>query len=148
MDSLSKKSRAIPETQMWTHCWKKAERMIAEIRTENDRIPDESLTSKLSQLENLCASVFRAVYEKPAKRSANSWPMDYYLPTTLKMVKSYRLLKRSLQRIAKEARARIDSVSDAVITACQKMLQNLYKDDMLDIATDIDVLEQMPAGTD
>ena len=71
--------------------------------------------------------------------------MDYYLPTTLKMVKSYRKLdERSLPMSeAKEAQHRIDDALGVVITGCQKMLKNLYKDDMLDIATDIDVLEQM-----
>ena len=32
---------------------------------------------------------------------------------------------------------------DMVNTACQKQLDNLYKEKMLDITTDIDVLEQM-----
>ena len=41
--------------------------MIAEIRAENDRIPESSLSDKLEKLENLCAEVFRAVYDKPAK---------------------------------------------------------------------------------
>ena len=30
-----------------------------------------------------------------------------------------------------------------VLTACQKQLDQLYHDDMLDVSTDIDVLEQM-----
>ena len=32
---------------------------------------------------------------------------------------------------------------DMVLTACQKQLDNLFKDTMLDVSTDIDVLEQM-----
>ena len=30
-----------------------------------------------------------------------------------------------------------------VLTACQKQIDNLHRDNMLDISTDIDVLEQM-----
>ena len=109
--------------------------MIAEIRKENDLIPDESLSAKLDDLEENCAAIFQAVYENPARA----------LPTTLKMVKSYRKLdERNLPMAeAKEAQHRIDDALGVVITGCQKMLKNLYKDDMLDIATDIDVLEQM-----
>ncbi len=66
--------------------------MIAEIRAENDRIPDSALSDKLEKLENLCAEVFRAVYDKPAKAPQIRKFMDYYLPTTLKMVRGFRTL--------------------------------------------------------
>ena len=35
---------------------------------------------------------------------------------------------------------------DTLIQAYEKQLENLFKDDALDIATDIDVLETMMAG--
>ena len=119
--------------------------MIAEIRAENQKIPDTSLTAKLTKLENLCSEIFRAVYEKPAKASQIRKFMDYYLPTTLKMVKGYRTLgERNMQgQDVAAARKRIDDALGVVLKGCQKMLDNLYKDDVLDITTDIDVLEQM-----
>lgn len=123
----------------------KGRQMIREIREENAKIPDESLTKKLDTLERLCSEIFRAVYEKPSKAQQIRKFMDYYLPTTLKMVKSYRMLgERSLAASdVEDARRRIDDALGVVTTGCRKMLNNLYKDDMLDIATDIDVLEQM-----
>lgn len=119
--------------------------MIGEIRAENKLIPDASLTAKLDQLENLCAEVFRAVYDKPAKAPQIRKFMEYYLPTTLKMVKGYRVLSernRSGEDTA-AARKRIDDALGVVLKGCQKMLDNLYRGDVLDITTDIDVLEQM-----
>ena len=119
--------------------------MIREIRLENDKIPDESLSAKLDELENYCAEIFRAVYQKPAKAPQIRKFMEYYLPTTLKMVKNYRLLgERDLNNKAnREARRRIDEALGVVNEGCSHMLEQLYKDDMLDITTDIDVLEQM-----
>jgi len=119
--------------------------MILEIREENAKIPDESLSAKLDELENQCAEIFRAVYDKPAKAAQIRKFMDYYLPTTLKMVKSYRLLGERDYGSAEsfKARQRIDEALGVVIKGCHNMLDNLYRDDMLDIATDIDVLEQM-----
>ena len=103
------------------------------------------MSAKLDDLEENCAAIFQAVYENPARAPQIRKFMDYYLPTTLKMVKSYRKLdERNLPMAeAKEAQHRIDDALGVVITGCRKMLKNLYKDDMLDIATDIDVLEQM-----
>ncbi|MEG0740842.1 MAG: 5-bromo-4-chloroindolyl phosphate hydrolysis family protein [Clostridia bacterium] len=123
----------------------KGREMILEIREENRKIPEAALTEKLTQLENQCAEIFRAVYDKPAKAAQIRKFMDYYLPTTLKMVKGYRVLgERNLagEDVA-AARRRIDDALSVVLKGCQKMLDNLYRDDVLDITTDIDVLEQM-----
>ncbi len=119
--------------------------MITEIRTENDRIPDESLSAKLDELENACAEIFRAVYDKPAKAPQIRKFMEYYLPTTLKMVKNYRLLSERDFGDSENAKARqrIDEALGVVNNGCRHMLEKLYRDDMLDITTDIDVLEQM-----
>ena len=44
---------------------------------------------------------------------------------------------------AQDARRRIGDALDVVIHGCQRLLENLYRDDVLDLTTDIDVLEQM-----
>lgn len=119
--------------------------MIKEIRRENDLIPDESLSAKLDELENYCAEIFRAVYKKPAKAPQIRKFMEYYLPTTLKMVKSYRQLgeRDAKSEENRRARRRIDDALGVVNDGCRHMLDQLYRDDMLDLSTDIDVLEQM-----
>lgn len=119
--------------------------MIAAIREENKKIPDAELTENLTKLENECSQIFRAVYEKPSKAPQIRKFMDYYLPTTLKMVRGYRTLgERNLQgEDTASARRRIEDALAIVLKGCQKQLDNLYRDDVLDITTDIDVLEQM-----
>jgi len=123
----------------------KGREMITEIRRENDLIPDSSLSDKLDTLENKCAEIFRAVYDKPNKASQIRKFMDYYLPTTLKMVRGYRMLdERGITgQDAVYARNRIDDALLVVLQGCEKMLDKLYQDDVLDLTTDIDVLEQM-----
>lgn len=61
------------------------------------------------------------------------------------MVKGYRVLgeRNVAGEDAAAARRRIDDALGVVLKGCQKMLDNLYRDDVLDITTDIDVLEQM-----
>lgn len=123
----------------------KGRQMLSELRAERNALPDKGLADRLTQLENRCADIFRAVYDKPAKASQIRKFMDYYLPTTLKMARAYRALgERNVQGAeAAQARKRIDDALGVVLTGCQKLLDNLYRDDMLDITTDIDVLEQM-----
>lgn len=123
----------------------KGRQMLAELRAERNALTDKGLIDKLAQLENRCAEIFRAVYDKPAKASQIRKFMDYYLPTTLKMARAYRALgERNVYGAqAAQARQRIDDALGVVLGGCQKLLDNLYRDDMLDITTDIDVLEQM-----
>lgn len=118
---------------------------IREIRRENDLIPDASLSDKLDQLEKLCGSIFQAVHADPSKAGQVRKFMDYYLPTTLKMVRSYRMIDERNVALdeAQNAKKRIDAALGVVNNGCRKLLKNLYKEDMLDITTDIDVLEQM-----
>ena len=123
----------------------KGRKMIEEIRRENDLIPDSGLSDKLDILENQCAEIFRTVYDKPGKASQIRKFMEYYLPTTLKMVKGYRMLdERGVTgQDAVYARNRISDALGVVLQGCEKMLDKLYQDDVLDLTTDIDVLEQM-----
>ncbi len=123
----------------------KGRQMIVDIEAENKQIAEPSLNATLRELENQCAEVFRAVYDKPAKASQIRKFMEYYLPTTLKLVRGYRTLgeRNVAGQDSVAARKRIDEALGVVLKGCQKMLDNLYRDDVLDITTDIDVLEQM-----
>ena len=123
----------------------KGREMITEIRNENDLIPDSTLSDQLDRLENQCAEIFRAVREKPGKTAQVRKFMEYYLPTTLKMVKGYRMLdERGISGTeAMHAKNRISDALEVVLQGCEKMLDKLYQDDVLDLTTDIDVLQQM-----
>ena len=123
----------------------KGREMISAIRAENDAIPDSHLSSQLDQLESQCAEIFRAVYDKPHKAPQIRKFMEYYLPTTLKMVRGYRMLdERGIPGAdAASAKNRIVDALTVVLQGCEKMLDKLYQDDVLDLTTDIDVLEQM-----
>lgn len=119
--------------------------MLAAIRMENQRIPDAGLSYKMDELESVAGKIFKAVSEQPRKAPQIRRFMDYYLPTTLKMLSGYRRMEeQDIQgEGAAQTRAKIENAMDVVIAAFKKQLNNLYKDDMLDISTDIDVLETL-----
>jgi len=119
--------------------------LITQISTEKKRIPDASLKAKLDQLEKQCADIFQAVYNNPKKAPQIRRFMDYYLPTTLKLVTGFRIFDERNMSGAETvaAKQRIEEALGVVLKGCQKMLDTLYRDDVLDIKTDIDVLEQM-----
>ena len=124
---------------------KQGREMLRSIRAANAAIPEEHLTEQMNQLEYLCTQMFRTVSEKPAKAGQLRKFMSYYLPTTLKMLNNYSTMrKRGVSSgDLKDARETMERGMDMILTAAQKQLDALYKSDMLDVTTDIDVLEQM-----
>lgn len=123
----------------------KGQQMLHQIRAENDAITDAVLSGQMDELERLCIQIFKTVAEQPMKASQIRKFMNYYLPTTLKMLASYRTMDQRGVSVSDmtEARSTLIRGMGMVLTACQKQLDNLYKDTMLDVTTDIDVLEQM-----
>ena len=123
----------------------KGQDALRQIREANSEIRDPQLTEQMYTLEDKCTQIFRTVAEAPDKAGQIRKFMNYYLPTTLKMLNSYRVMQNrgiSAGELSKH-RATMRHGLDMINTACQKQLDNLYKEDMLDISTDIDVLEQM-----
>ena len=119
--------------------------MLNTIRKENDAIPDQELSELMDNLSVKCEQIFRTVSETPSKAPQVRKFMNYYLPTTLKMLANYRTMQQRGVSYGEMQAARQTTVRgvNLVLTACQKQIDNLHKENMLDISTDIDVLEQM-----
>lgn len=119
--------------------------IMKEIRAENELIPDPELSRQIDEMEGVADKIFRTVIEQPGKAPQIRRFMDYYLPTTLKMLKAYRVMDQRgvTGGEAVEVRGKIKNAMSVVLGAFQKQLSTLYQNDILDISTDIDVLETM-----
>lgn len=124
------------------------EHTLAELVELNERIEDEAVSTRIDRIGTLTAGIFRAVIEKPEREVDVRKFMNYYLPTTLKLLKSYDMLEdQSYQgENIVASRKKIENVLDMLISAYEKQLDRLFHDDALDIAADVDVLETMMAG--
>ena len=123
----------------------KGQEMVQTIMKENAAIPDETLSSQMDTLCEKCEQIFRTVSETPSKAPQVRKFMNYYLPTTLKMLANYRTMQQRGVSYLEMNQARDTTIRgmNMILTACQKQIDNLHKENMLDISTDIDVLEQM-----
>lgn len=120
---------------------------IRRIREVNDDIPGEDISQKLYRLEKVCTRIFEHIEKKPEKLPDIRKFMNYYLPTTLKLVETYH--EFSIQPVQgeniKTARAEIEDTLDDINMAFEKMFDKMFEDDALDISTDISVLSAMLA---
>ena len=123
----------------------KGQEMINTIRRENAAIPDEVLSAQMEDLCSRCEQIFRSISDAPSKAPQVRKFMNYYLPTTLKMLANYRTMQNRGVSVLEMRNARDTTVRgmNMILTACQKQIDNLHRENMMDISTDIDVLEQM-----
>ena len=124
------------------------ERILNELYRLNELIEDEAVSARIDRIGTLTAGIFRAVIDNPEREQDVRKFMNYYLPTTLKLLKSYDMLEEQSYQGENilASRRKIESVLDTLIAAFEKQLDRLFQNDALDIATDIDVLETMMAG--
>lgn len=118
---------------------------IMQIRQANDAIPGEEISAKLFRLEALIKKIFEVLRKKPDQLPKLRKFMNYYMPTTLKLVKTYQEL--DAQPVAGEnirnSKMEIEKTLDTINLAYEKLLDSFFEDAAMDISTDISVLETM-----
>lgn len=118
---------------------------LQQIRTANDALPGEVISEKLDRLENVTARIFECVRQHPEKLPDIRRFIRYYMPTTLKLVKTYEEFES--QPVQGEnitqAKKEIERALDTVNMAFENLLDSLFANDALDVSTDISTLETM-----
>ncbi len=127
----------------------KAERdkALSEMRRLNVAIADERLSAQLDHLEEVTGKIFQTVEEEPDKRPQIRRFLQYYLPTTLKILNAYdRMAATGVEGANIDAtKGKIETVMDRIVQAFDKQLDALFGEEALDISTDITVMEQLLA---
>ena len=126
---------------------REGEQYLKEIRAANQAIADPKISYQITRMEKSTEKIFDRIREKPEQVSLVRNFMTYYLPTTLKILKAYDKMDdqgisgENIDSTLREIRRMLQTVADAF----EKQLDTLFKDEALDISTDITVLENMLA---
>ena len=118
---------------------------IAEMKRLNDAIKDEKISADIDRLEALSAKIFAQVRANPDKLPQIRKFMNYYLPTTLKLLNAYD--RMGAQGVSGEniggTMQRVESMMGTIVTAFETQLDVLFGSEAMDISADITVLENM-----
>lgn len=120
---------------------------LREIRYWNEEIDDERVSARIDDIEATTANIFYIVRQKPERASEIRTFMNYYLPTTLKLLKAYALLEKqnAAGQNIRNSRQEIEAILDKLAEGFRQQLDKLFQADAIDISSDIDVLETMMA---
>ena len=121
------------------------DRILRQIRADNDLIADVEVSRKIDRIEELTRKIFAILEQRPEKEPQLYNFMNYYLPTTLKALESYaRLEAQGVETAAiREAKQKINHALDELADGYEKQLDKLFADDVVDITADIDVMRKM-----
>lgn len=121
---------------------------LAKLRASNAGIASPTITAQLTRMEKAGKAILTAVAEQPPRATQVRKFMKYYLPTTAKLLEQYRTMQDVEARgehITK-AMTSVENSLGLIASAFEKQLDQLYKDDAVDMTSDVQVLETMMAG--
>ena len=123
------------------------EAYIEEIRKCNEAIPGVEISNKMYHLENVILRIFKRVEQHPELISDLHKFMNYYLPTTVKLLKAYEELdKQPIEgENIKTAKKEIENTLDTINEAFENLLDSFFRNTAWDVSTDISVLKTMLA---
>lgn len=129
--------------QMLTEC----EAYLQKIHQCNLDLPGEVITAKLSRLETVVTRILAEAKKRPKEAAKLRKFMDYYMPTTWKLLDAYHSFEQeaiqsdNILRTKKE----IEDTLDTINAAFEKLLDDLFQTTAWDISSDISVLQTMLA---
>ena len=120
---------------------------LSEMHRLNDSIEDPKISAQIDHMEAVTAKIIAHVLEHPRKLPQIRKFLNYYLPTTLKLLNAYDRMDAAGISGANidGTMGKIETMMDTVATAFDRQLDALFGDEALDISTDITVMENMLA---
>ena len=120
---------------------------ITEMKRLDDNIADPAISAQIVRLQQLAGKIFAQVEQNPEKLPQIRKFMNYYLPTTLKILNAYDRMGE--QGVSGEnitsTMQKVEGMMSTIITAFEKQLDSLFGSEAMDISTDMVVLENMMA---
>ena len=120
---------------------------ITEMKRLDEAIEDETISAQIRRLEEVSAKIFEQVKAEPKKLPEIRRFLDYYLPTTLKILNAYDRMGAAGvdgENIGGTMK-RVEEIMSTIVAAFEKQLDSLFGSDALDIKAEMSVLETMLA---
>jgi 5-bromo-4-chloroindolyl phosphate hydrolysis protein len=132
-------------TQEMERILEESQKHIEKIREYNATIKDKTITAKLKRMEKLVSTIFYEVDINPNQADNLGMFLNYYLPTTEKLLKAYTELdeKTIKGRKAQKTKKEIDGALEALNSSFEGILDKFYQEQEMEINSDISALSVM-----
>jgi 5-bromo-4-chloroindolyl phosphate hydrolysis protein len=118
---------------------------LEKIRLLRSAIWNDSLRSQIESLEKDAHQIIEVIKKYPDKMVHISQFFLYYLPSTLKLINNYKELEGEGRAGTNHTAGmeKIEGFMGELVTAYHKVLDDLYKDQVMETSINIEVMEKM-----
>ncbi|MBN2546642.1 MAG: 5-bromo-4-chloroindolyl phosphate hydrolysis family protein [Spirochaetes bacterium] len=117
---------------------------VKEMRVISLKIKDKNVREKVDDIFNIVEKIFDDFKKDPADIKTSRQFLNYYLDSTIKIIKKY--IEISDQNINSETvrltLSRTERLLDSIKIAFEKQLSHLLQNDILDLDSEVEVLEK------
>ncbi len=119
--------------------------MLAELQQLNILIEDEEMSEQITRIETVARATFLAVRQAPEKATQLRRFMDYYLPTTIKLLRSYSSFVRSDVEgdNIRRSKENIEGMMETLCEAFEKQYDSLFLTETMDINAEIKTMDSL-----
>ncbi|MGN0298976.1 MAG: 5-bromo-4-chloroindolyl phosphate hydrolysis family protein [Lachnospiraceae bacterium] len=124
------------------------EHYLQQIHTIQANLSGEEISAKISRLELITEKIFELVKQSPEHLPDIRRMLDYYLPTTVKLLQTYEqfeaqpIKRNNIASTQEEILNTLDTINEAF----EQLFDRLFDDTAMDISSDISVLHTMFAS--
>lgn len=125
----------------------RGEQYMEELDRLQAAMPKLPIAPKLKRLDKVLERLFAVLKKHPDQLDELERFMEYYLPTTVKLVTTYREFSEVEYpgENIRSAKTEIEAALDTINGAFEKLLDDLYQDTAFDVMTDASVLKSLLA---
>jgi 5-bromo-4-chloroindolyl phosphate hydrolysis protein len=117
---------------------------VANLRAIGQRITNPVVQFKVKQISDVADKILEDIKKDPGDLKAARPFLNYYLDSTVKILERYAELsaKKILDKDVQISLKRVEALLDSIRLAFHKQLAKLLENDMLDLDTEMSVLEK------
>lgn len=140
---LEERRRIKSRTRRISQIMESGNQYIEKIRGFGMLVKDKSVSKKIARMENVVSMIFHEIDVNPEQAQSLGVFLNYYLPTTERLLDAYVTIgeKQASDKNSAKAKKEIEEAFNTIITAFEGILEKLYEDQEMDIASDIAAME-------
>ena len=123
---------------------KDGDQKIKQMRSLAKQVKNENMRAKILQMSRVGEQIFETAKKKPEDVRSVQQFSSYYLESTIKIIQKYLELSghRSYSPEIQKALEKVETTLNGAQRAFQKQLESLVREDVLDLSTEMSVLEE------
>ncbi len=144
-NQIEERKRMKSRTNAMNQIMDKGNKYIEKIHDFGSIIKEKSVSRKLEKMETIVSMIFHEIDINPSQAHSLGMFLNYYLPTTEKLLDAYASIgeKQIKGKNLSKAKKEIEEALDTIVCAFEGILEKLYEEHEMDIASDIAAMEIM-----